>query len=411
MSRKLQMALRASMESDDVEILNPLTSDASVNIDEALANTTAEVVESAGEVTEADETVEALDDVAEAMESLQATLESCIAEGGMTPQTARTHNVAMALALRSLPLDVDRVTVSSESFGGHGDKMSASLEALEGVKAVLKRVLDAIVSAVKSAFEAVMRFFATIRKSAPVITAAANALKAKAAALKGKPVMKPKMDAASAGKSFHVDGKFSGDVAGALQHIEKGGQSVQAACVKAAGELRAIGGKITSEGYDMAAEFSKFGQSMVQTLDSSALPGGKKIVLSANGIPTLSSEGEFSGEAEIETPSVDSVVLIANNAVAIAKFVTDFDAKSFKTLQKEVESFLKGLESSVGAVAGEDKEKAAKLKASFAGVNKLTLVARGCGPQYVGYMASAAKLAIQFGNQVLKQYAGAPKAA
>lgn len=411
MSRKLQMALRASMESDDVEILNPLTSDATVNIDEALANVSTDVVESAAEVVEADETVEALDDAAEAMESLQAALESCISEGGMTPQTARTHNIAMAQALRALPVDVSRVTVSSESFGGHGDKMSASMEALEGVKAVLKKILDAIVSAVKSAFEAVMRFFVTIRKSAPVIMAAANSLKTKATAMKGKPVMKPKMDGASAAKSFHVDGKFDGDVAGALKAIEVGGGKVQAAAAKAAGDLKAIGGKITSDGYDMAAEFSKFGQAMVQTLDTSALPGGKKISLSANGIPTLGNDSEFSGDAEVTTPTIDSVILIANNAVAIAKFVAEFDGKSFKTLQAGVQAFLKDVEKSIASVAGEDKEKAAALKASLAGVNKLTLVARGCGPQYVSYMASSAKLAIQYGNQALKQYVGAAKAA
>jgi hypothetical protein len=411
MSRKLQMALRASMESDDVEILNPLTSDATNNIDEALANTTAEVVESAGEVVEADETVEALDDVAEAMESLQATLESCIAEGGMTPQTARTHNVAMALALRSLPLDVDRVTVSSESFGGHGDKMSASLEALEGVKAVLKRVLDAIVSAVKSAFEAVMRFFVTIRKSAPVIIAAANALKTKATALKGKGAAQVKMDAASAGKSFHIDGAFTGGVAAALKIIEDSGNKVAANAKAAAGEVRSLGGKVTSDGYDLEAEIKKFAIAQINSLSPVKLPGGKKVILSANGIPTLSSEVEFSGEAEIQTPSLDEVQAIAANAIAVAKFVAESDAKWFKDLQKSVESFLKAVEVSIAAVAGEDKEKAAALKASLAKINKLTLVARGCGPQFVGYMASSAKLAIQFGNQVLKQYGAAIKAA
>jgi hypothetical protein len=411
MSRKLVAALRASMEMDgDVEILNPLVSNAETNIDAALANTTSDVVEATVDVDDADDTVEVLDGAAEAMEALQTALESCIEEGGMTPQTARAHNIAMAQALKALPVDVDRVTVSSESFGGHGDKMSASLEALEGVKAVLKKVWEAIVSAVKSAFEMAARFFVTIRKSAPVIIAAGNALKTKATALKGKPVMEPKMDADSAAKSFHVGGAFSGDVAKALLAIENGGKGVVSAGTAAAGQLKAIAGKITSDGYDMAAEFTAFGQGQVKAVGDNALPGGKKIVLSANGIPTLSSDSEFSGKSEIATPTIADIEAIANNVIAIGRFVSEFDAKSFKTLSKSVDDFVKTVGASVAAVSGEDKEKATKLKASLAGVSKLALVARGCGPQYISYMASSAKLAVQFGNSALKNYAGAAKA-
>jgi hypothetical protein len=263
MSRSLRNALIASMESDDIELMNPLTDQQETNIDEVLL----EINEGAEEVQQADEVVEVLEDAEESMEALAASLEAHIAEGGMSPQTARTHNVAMSIALRGLPINVDRVTVSSESFGGHGDKLSASMEALEGVKETLKKLWEGIKNAIKNAWAAVTNFVATLRKSAPVIAAAAAKLKVRAEALKGAKLKGDgKMDAVAAAKAFHVGGKFDGDVAGALRKIENGVSGVDKSSKAGAIELRKIAGKITSGTFDPVADYTALGKAIMAPL-------------------------------------------------------------------------------------------------------------------------------------------------
>lgn len=402
MSRTLRAALVASMEMDDVEILNPLVGTEVTNIDEALLD----VSDAGEEVAQADQTVEVLEDAAEAMESLLVTLESCIAEGGMTPQTARSHNQSVALALRGLPVDAERVTISVESFGGLGDKMSASMESVEGIKAFLKRLWDGIVNAVKTAWEAAGKFVATMGKGAAAIAAGAKQLKERAIAMKGKPVKNEKMDAAAAAKALHQGGKFSGDAAQALHQIAAGGDKVNASSVSVAGELRAVAGKITSTGYDMDAEFTKLGMSIISSVPKDELPGGQKIELSSGGVPQLVAGVAFTDASEITTPSIESVIAIAEAAELVAKKMVDYSAKSFKVLEKGVKDFVATTGKSVGAVGDGDKEKAAAVKKSLASVSKLTTVARGVGPAYCRYMGSSAKVALNFGSSVLKQYVG-----
>lgn len=96
MSAILREALAAALESIDDDLPRDTPEE---NVAEALLETE----QAAQEAEEAEEVVEELEDADASLEAIVTALESHIAEGGMTPQTARSHNVAMENLLRRLP--------------------------------------------------------------------------------------------------------------------------------------------------------------------------------------------------------------------------------------------------------------------------------------------------------------------
>lgn len=400
MSRALRSALIASLEND-AETINPLTDHQETNIDEVLL----EINDAEAPVTEADQVVDVLETAEVAIEAIAASLEAHIEEGGMSPQTARSHNVAMENALRGLPIDADSVNVSSEAFGGHGDKLSASMEAMEKIKETLAKLWEGIKNAVKKAWNAVKTFIATIGTSSRAIKAAGQDLIKRAGSTKGK--AEGKMNGLSITKALHVGGDLKGSVGSALAAIVTGGTGVVASAKAAEAGMKEVAGAIAAGRPFDNAEMTDFAKKVDGPLPTNELPGGRKIEFNDSGVAVLGTGSKVNKvSVEMAVPSIEEIKAIGQGIVKVADFLDTYSNRTFKDLEKSVEQFIAQQDKLV-AKAGFDKEETAKTRGALKGVNKISNLARGCGPQYLSYAAGAAKAAYSFGKSALGQYKAA----
>lgn len=370
-------ALAAALESADADLPEGVTPEE--NLSEALMETE----DAAQEADEAEDVVEELEEAADSMEAIVAALESHVADGGMTPQTAVTHNVAMSNVLRRLPLDQSRFTVSSESFGGTQDRLTATQEALEGAKNLLAKLWEGIKNAWTKAWNAVKNFFATIGKSSKALKAAAADLKNKADAASGKSLKE------GAGKidvpAGLVTGSKDGNVAAGLGNIVKKTTVIADLTKTATGKMQRIStfvgkGKLSDE--NLEEHLKK----MVEQGSLSGLPGQDKNATSTS----------------ISTPSAKEAANIAAMVTSIADFLGKFSDKEYKEMEKTMQTTIAKVDSEVKKA---DAENAADMRSQLSVLNKTSTELRKLATGFNSYAAKTAKVALGFGHKILKQYA------
>lgn len=372
----LREALAAALESADNELPDGVSPEE--NLSEALMETE----DAAQEAEEAEDVVDELEDAVDSTEAIVSALESHVADGGMTPQTALSHNVAMENVLRKLPLDVNRFTVSSESFGGTQERLVASQEALEGAKALLQKLWDGLKNAWTKAWNAVKTFFATIGKSA-------KALKAGAADLKNK--------AGSSGKSLKegvskievpaalVTGSSDANVYNGLNAIVKKGNEL-------GGGIKAVTDKV-----GRIANFIGKGKISDEGLEEHL----KKIAESASldGLPGQDKNGKAT---EISVPGVNEAGNIAQGVTQIADYLSKFSEKEYKEMEKAMQATISKVDAEVKKA---DAENATSMRQQLTALNKASTELRKASTGFNSYAAKTAKNALSFGYKILKQYA------
>lgn len=396
----------SSLESLDGEgetaELNPVTEETTVAIDEILE----EVRDGADSVEEHDDAVEDLEGAAESLESLIASLESAIADGGMNPQAADVHGRAMVNAVRRLPIDGSQYSVSVESFGGTGDKLQASLEAMQGAKDLLAKIWNAVKNAITSAYQAVVKFIQTIGKSGEALMVAGNQLKSSANSLSGEPGDK-KVSMGGAGKYLHIDGKVEGSVAGKLKDILTNGVKVSAATSHAASEVKSLAGRFMSGSASASFEEGvEYGKKVLPGIPTDVkLPGGRMIAFdTAANMFKLNTAAEFDGkESEVAVPNKNEIKAIANEIIAVGRMIAEFDKKHFKALQKELDAFIAAQDKLV-KTADYDKEEAASYRDSLKQFKAIYRMSSGLGPAYMSYAANAAKASFGFAKKAMAAY-------
>lgn len=420
-SNILQTALSVSLEAfDDAQPeINPVTSETVIELDEILE----EVREAGAEVEGQEEAVDTLSDAADSLESLVVALESAVAAGGMSPQTADTHNRAMSIAMRRLPVQKSDYTLSVESFGGTGDKLQASMEALEGAKALLEKLWNGIKTAVLNAWNAIKGFYERIGKSGPAVVAAGKSLKQKAAATKGTITDKTGKLSSGAIDALSTGGAFA--PAAALENVVKGYdvgvKNYSTRMLSALSPLIAVveSGQVTPQRLNEAA--SKVDADACLTEDMKGkLPGGYFFDLTigdGEGLAMLSKTslklGREKPAAQKEVSSSDvsiaDVSAIADKVIAIGQQLIA-SKQTMGLVEKGVNQVVKAGTKLAGQGGTLDKDELAGAKSVMAQLNKASRLLTGCGPQYLQYMGATAKAAVSFGSATLKLY-GAPAAA
>jgi hypothetical protein len=417
----LHSALNVSMEGIDPNAsaeINPVTEETIVQVDEVLE----EAREDSASVDEHDEAVEELSDAAESMESLIASLESAIADGGLSPQAADIHSRALAIATRRLPIDASEFTVSTESFGGTGDKLQASMEALEGAKALLAKIWEAIKNAVVGAWNAVKAFFASMGKSGPAVVAAGQSLKKRAGETKDNGAgAGGTINMGSAGDYLVVGGKVAPAAAlAAINHGYDVGvkgytnkilaalnplyQSIQKGEVHP-DRLKSVAGSINVEAClteDMKGK----------------LPGGYFFDLTVSDKEGLDGLAEASlklgrekpGDSDaFALPAVAEIGKLADQIIAMGKLI--IASKSVAGMaEKGINDAVKAGNSLVAKGDTLDKGEVGSAKAVLAKLNKAARLTTGCSHQYLSFMGSAAKASASFGAKVLAIHAKGKKA-
>lgn len=374
----LREALAAALESAENELPEGVAPEE--NLSEALMETE----DAAQEAEEAEEVVEELEEAVDSTEAIVSALESHVADGGMTPQTALSHNVAMENVLRKLPLDATRFTVSSESFGGTQERLVASQEALEGAKALLQKLWVGIVNAWNKAWAAVKTFFATIGKSAKALKAAAADLKNKADAASGYDV-KEGVTQIEIPASLLIGSTVTSTVSGNLAKVAQKGDSMGNLTKSAVSKLQVIANQLsTGNGntFEIAAEVAKL--TTEAGIDDS-LPG----------------QGKLSGKQQAAVPDVKEAVKIAEQVKKIADNLETYSNNEFKSMETAINNALKAAD---GKVKRADEKEAEAMKKQIADLNKVGTSLRKLATSFNSYAATTAKVAIGYGHKIVKQY-------
>jgi hypothetical protein len=427
-NKLLLSALNVSLESADLtenQEINPVTEETIVAVDEVLE----EVRGGADDIEEHDEAVEELSEAAESLESLVSSLESFIADGGMSPAAADMHSRALAIATRRLPVNAADYTVSTESFGGTGDKLVASQEALEGVKKLLSNIWDAIRNAVRSAWNAVKEFFATIGKSGPAVIAAGQSLKKRAQASKGlKPGGDGKMRLTSAAaNTLVIDGKMApAEALSAIVHGYEVGVKQYTTKMVAnlsplmqavyKGEVHPDRLKEAAAKIDLKAALPDDmkgklpgGYYFDMTLPDSYVNGGTDLeVLSKASLKLSQDKSKVTKEGDVEVLTVEQIEKMADQIISIGKAMAT--AKSVQgAAEKGINDVVKAGDKLVASGDSLEKDEVASAKAVLAKLNKAARLTTGCSHQYLSFMGTAAKTAAAVGTHALKVYSKAAK--
>lgn len=413
----LQSALAVSLEdlSETTQEINPLTAETVIELDEVLE----EVRESGEEVSGQEEAVDTLSDAVDSLESLVVALESAVKAGGMSPQTADVHSRAMAIALRKLPVDKSSFTLSTESFGGTGDKLVASQEALEGAKELLTKLWNGIKTAVLNAWNAIKGFYERIGKSGPAVVAAGKSLKQKAAATKE---MKSEYTVSQAvADGLSVGGVFdpSKALANVVQGFEVGVKGYGTRMLSALSPLIAVveSGQVSPQRLNEAA--AKVDADACLTDDMKGkLPGGYFFDLTVGdgeGLSMLSKTSlKLSRDKAKQTnvnvkTSVAEISAMADKVVAIGQSLIASKAV-LQAAEKGVNQIVKAGSKLAGQGGTLDKDELAGARSVMGQLNKASRLLTGCGPQYLQYMGTTAKQAVSYGSSALGGKAAAEPA-
>jgi len=407
----LQQALAVSMESADPlenEELNPVTETTTVAVDEILE----EVRDQSDVVEEHDEAVDELAGAAESLESLITSLESAIADGGLSPQAADIHSRALAIATRRLPVDASDYTVSTESFGGTGDKLVASMEALEGAKKLLADIWNAIKTTVINAYKAVVNFVRTIGKSSAALTKAGKILIAQAGSISGN-AKTAEIDATGVAKYLHKDGALKTSVgAGLMEIVSKYAGVAQSASI-AKDEIIKLAGA-TASGRLEKNESQEAHDKIIKALPSDELPGGRFIDTEGE-MPKLVVKTNLKADTNnVKTPSAQEIKSIGQSIIKVAEKIGEYDKKHFTALEKAIDKAIAEQDKLVKKIDFEDDKKTLGVKhagdskkavrEALNDFRKISQIARSVGPAYMSYAASAAKAAFSFGKKAVAAY-------
>lgn len=405
----LQAALAVSLEdlSETTQEINPLTAETVIELDAVL-----EEVREAGDTVEGQEgAVDTLSDAVDSLESLVVALESAVKAGGMSPQTADVHSRAMAIALRKLPVNKSDYVLSTESFGGTGDKLVASQEALEGAKELLAKLWNGIKTAVLNAWNAVKGFYERIGKSGPAVVAAGKSLKQKAAAAKS--VKKDYKVSGGIANGLSIGGKF--DPVGSLKAVqhgyEVGVKGYQNRLLASMAPLISLveSGQVSPQRLNEAAAKVDADAALTEDMKGK-LPGGAWFDLTVGEGEGLEMLGKTSIKLSRESGNQDNVNYdiadvgviskMADAVIEIGNMLTKARAAAAGA-EKGVNQIVKAGSKLAGQGGVLDKEELAGARAVMGQLNKASRLLTGCGPQYLQYMASTAKMAVSFGSGVL----------
>ena len=160
------MSLRAAFEDilADENLINPVSDMTETEINEVLE----EVQESENEVVKTQEMVEILEEESTALEALITSAES--SDGGMTRREAALYTHAVESICRRVYIPSESVSMPAlESFGGSGDRLTATLEAAEDGRGLLKRMWDALLKGLRAMYDGFINFFKKIFGGADAI--------------------------------------------------------------------------------------------------------------------------------------------------------------------------------------------------------------------------------------------------
>lgn len=143
----------------DAENFEPMTEEEQIAQEEADA-IAEELPADEAQIDEDTADLDRLVESSDGLESLAVSLQQAIDDGGLSPTAAQFAVHSMEAYFK--PLGEDTGVSSLESFGGFTSRLTASQEALERVKATLKKIWEAIKALAKRVWNWIKEFFRKI---------------------------------------------------------------------------------------------------------------------------------------------------------------------------------------------------------------------------------------------------------
>ena len=242
--------------------------DDQVITDEVVENTgeieagAAEVVQQAGEVEELQAAIEDAEEGAETLGQIEGVLEESAESGeGVDETAAEIAEVAVESICARLGIRAAKKSFPAmEAFGSSNSRLSATKIALEGIGEHIKRIWEAIKSAIIRLVEKVKSFFIGLLKNTGLVITHLEKLLERAKSLPDD--AKPKnadLSNKSLARAFSIDKKA--DLNTAKKIVANGGKLLESAKVladasaKFSGEIEKAAGEASVEGgYDKARE-------------------------------------------------------------------------------------------------------------------------------------------------------------
>lgn len=297
------------LSDDELELDNP----------EASAEGDAEVMEAEMEMLEAEEQLEDLEASAEGMEEIEEELTQEAANGGISRESAKW----LALACKNAMGPHTRVVIgekefevnkspvlSMESYGGSDTAENATTMTLESIGETIKKIWNAIKSAVLRVINAVREFFSRIFKGTKGIKADLEATKAAVS----KKDTYDDVKVPGVASRLHVSGQVEPKViAGAVDVMANAGSAMYEEYVDVTGAyyanlagklVDAANGKVQADAIldDANKHLTTASGALAATQKkhSQALPGGKRLVYTTGAKSDDTSGGIKVGRLSVE---------------------------------------------------------------------------------------------------------------
>lgn len=362
------VGLFRSMESSDADAV-AAAPEAGAGVD-SLETELTDVAQAEQELQVADAETEEAVETKEAMESMIFALESAMQTGGLDRNGAAVLAVATDHMLNRMGYPVHgRGKTSLESFGGAGSRQQATRVALEGLKAKVKEIWDAIIKALKDGWKKVKDFFLKIFGGAEKLEARAKALAERVNGLTGSAKEKDFEDERVA-KALWMSG--GGE-------IKTGSANLKTVATTVYSEAASFASKVPEqikEAISKAIDKEQAAANEIATkLDLGGWAGG------ISNIDVTNPEGEGFGSFDTDTVVVKKSAEMPGNAamLLVRPKATDFKSlaqwsfkrDTFDPKKKEATSFkLKTLDKSTMTTICEDVEDVASKIKVFRGTSE-----------------------------------------
>lgn len=387
----LNDSLKGIKEGDEADSdTPPVVDDVDVDLDV--------VDETEAKVDEDEEELDNLDDVKKSLESIAIAVRIQVRKGGMTPQVAYTHRLAMDQVLARANILADKYTISHESFAK--DAIAVTLEAERGVLEVLKEVLAKIVAALKAAWASFSAYIKTLMDTAVKIKTHAVEFQGTIAGLKFSSAVKAKtVDMSKLSPIFHIAGSDHGDPALSLLDIMETGEKL----IKFTNQCKISVLQIINDADSYTAgKYIEVFSALSPTVVQHELPGGYKLDLAEKiNTPLLTQAYEFDGELPtVKVPGPDELKSICDDIIGTSEFMNRYGTL-VDAVEKEISDMIKVLEKGESIT---DETKAEAIKALASDSKAIIAHVRACSSKYIRLAAVVAEGSLKFVNQCIKQY-------
>ena len=146
---------------------------------------TLEVVEGYNEIVLLEDGIDRLSEIHAGLESLLEISESSLEDGGLSSDMATILRISTEALV--IPLGMESPILSTESFGGDGERLTSTRISIEEEKGTITKVWDAIVRSLSALRKKIANWIGTALNSADALLNNAKNLQGKINKLSGKP--------------------------------------------------------------------------------------------------------------------------------------------------------------------------------------------------------------------------------